>query len=72
MDEAQLSSPADEPIEPAPNAQTEQAGTEHPPSHWLVLAFAALLSILVLLGTTDIGAAAASLLGGSPGDCGGP
>ena len=72
MDNELLSIGAGEPDESAPDAQVEQPWTDRPPSRWLVLAFAALLSILVLLGTTGIGAAASTLLGGQPVDCGGP
>ena len=72
MEDEQVGLPAGEPVEPASDAPAEQQGIEGSPSRWLVLAFAALLSILVLLGTTGIGAAASTLLGGPPVDCGGP
>jgi len=71
MDERPLPS-TDEPIGPASDAPTEQPATERRSSRWLVLAFVALLSTLVLIGTTGIGAAAASLLGGPEFVCGGP
>lgn len=62
---------ADEPVDPARDLPAEPEGTERGPSRWLVLAFVALLSTLVLLGTTGIGAAASSLLGGGANGCGG-
>ena len=54
------------------NEEQEQRPTEVPPSRWLALAFVALLSTLVLIGTTGVGAAAATFLGGPEVVCGGP
>jgi hypothetical protein len=53
------------------NDEHQERPAEARPSSWLALAFVALLSALVLIGTTGIGAAAASLLEG-PYGCGGP
>ena len=71
MDEQPLPA-ADVPVDQAPDAPPEHPGIEGTPSRWLVLAFVAMLSALLLISTTGIGAAAASLIGGSPYDCGGP
>lgn len=66
-----IAPPPDEPVDPARDLPAEPEETERGPSRWLVLAFVALLSTLVLLGTTGIGAAASSLLGGGANGCGG-
>lgn len=66
-----IAPPPDELVDPARDVPAEPQGTERRPSRWLVLAFVALLSMLALLGTTDIGAAASSLLGGGAYGCGG-
>jgi len=68
--EAPASDP-NEHVDPGQDATAEIA-TERHPSRWLALAFVALLSVLVLLGTTGVGAAAANLLAGPEFACGGP
>jgi hypothetical protein len=70
-DERRPASDRNEHADPTQNATAEVA-TERRPSRWLALAFVGLLSTLVLLGTTGVGAAAANLLAGPEFVCGGP
>jgi hypothetical protein len=67
-----LTSAPSKPEVAAPAVPLDHHGIEGTPSRWLALAFVALLSALVLLGTTGIGAAASRLLGDQPASCGEP
>ena len=70
-DDPGLALSPDMPVDATGAVDLEEPGTEGHTSRGLALAFVALLSILVLLGTTGIAAAASTLLGGGPYDCGG-